>query len=41
MKSSSMSETQAARINELPSPSVGLATAKLLDVELEKERRAS
>ena len=36
-KSSSMSEKPAARINDLLSPSVGLAAAKL-DVEPEKER---
>ena len=36
-KSSSMSKKPAARINDLLSPSVGLAAAKL-DVKLEKER---
>jgi hypothetical protein len=37
-KSSSASERPAARIDDSPSPSVGLAAAKLLDVEPEKER---
>jgi hypothetical protein len=37
-KSSSASEKPAARIDDSPSPSVGLAAAKLLDVEPEKER---
>ena len=37
-KSSSMSEKPAAIIDDSPSPSVGLAAAKLLDVEPEKER---
>jgi protein SMG6 len=38
-KSSSASERPAARIDDpSPSPNVGLAAAKLLDVEPEKER---
>jgi hypothetical protein len=37
-KSSSASEKPAACIDDSPSPSVGLAAAKLLDVEPEKER---
>jgi protein SMG6 len=38
-QSSSTSEKPAARIDDSPSPSVGLAAAKLLSVEPEKERR--
>jgi hypothetical protein len=37
-KSSSASEKPVARIDDSPSPSIGLAAAKLLDVEPEKER---
>jgi hypothetical protein len=37
-KSSSASEMPAAHIDNSPSPSVGLAAAKLLDVEPEKKR---
>ena len=36
-KLSSASEKPAARIDDSPSPSVGLATAKLLNVEPERE----
>jgi hypothetical protein len=38
-KSSSASEKPAARIDDSPSLSIGLAAAKLLNVEPEKERR--
>ena len=37
-RSSSASEMPAARIDDSPSPSVGLAAARLLDVEPDKER---
>ena len=37
-KLSSASEKPAACIDDSPSPSVGLAAAKLLDIEPEKER---
>jgi hypothetical protein len=39
MKLSSASEKPVAGIDDFPSPSIGLAAAKLLDVELEKKRR--
>jgi protein SMG6 len=39
MKSSSASEKLVARIDNSPSPSIGLAAVKLLDVKPEKERR--
>ena len=34
----SVSDAPAARINDSPSPSIGLAAARLLEVEPEKER---
>jgi len=37
-KLSPASERPVARIDDLPSPSVGLGAAKLLDVKPEKER---